>query len=63
MLSDACIEALAPYDVRRADLHVVAASSERVYPFGTLSRMREALYRPAPRGNGYRRKFLRGDGR
>jgi uncharacterized protein len=39
VLSDACIAALAPYGVTRADLHVVAASAERVYPFGTLSRV------------------------
>ena len=43
VFSDACIAALAPYDVRRADLHVVAATNDRVYPFGTLSRFREAL--------------------
>lgn len=63
VLSDACIAALAPYDVRRPDLHVVAATHDRVYPFGTLSRFREAL-RGAPRPHvrgGYRRRFLRGD--
>jgi metallophosphoesterase superfamily enzyme len=62
VLSDACLDALAPYDVRRADLHVVAATHDRVYPFGTLSRFRDAVRTPgraqAPR---YRRKFLRGD--
>ena len=64
IFSDDCIAALAPYDVRRPDLHVVAATHDRVYPFGTLSRFREALRGPQPyvRG-GYRRRFLRGDGR
>ncbi len=62
VFSDDCIAALAPYDVRRADLHVVAATSERVYPFGTLSRVREALRAPQhPRARGYFRKTLRGD--
>ena len=62
VLSDACIGALAPYDVRRTDLHVVAASAERVYPFGTLSRLRETMRQPAhPRARGYHRRYLRGD--
>jgi metallophosphoesterase superfamily enzyme len=62
VLSDACIGALAPYGVRRADLHVVAASPDRVFPFGTLSRAREALRAPAhPRANAYRRRHLRSD--
>lgn len=63
VFSDDCIGALAPYDVRRADLHVVAATSERVYPFGTLSRFREAVRGPQPsqaRG-GFRRRVLRRD--
>jgi metallophosphoesterase superfamily enzyme len=63
VLSDACIAALAPYAVRRPDLHVVAATAERVYPFGTLSRLRETARGHAhPRANGYRRRRLRGDG-
>ena len=61
VLSDACIDALAPYDVQRPDLQVVAAATERVYPFGTLSRMHAALRTPIhPRSNRYRR-ILRGD--
>jgi metallophosphoesterase superfamily enzyme len=63
VLSDACLAALAPYGVRRPDLHVVAAASERVYPFGRLSRLRSVLRVPAhPRPNGARRRSLRGDG-
>ena len=62
VLSDSCIGALAPYGVRRPDLHVVAASHERVYPFGTLSRLRETTHQPAhPRAYSYRRRYLRGD--
>ncbi len=41
--SDECIEALSPWHVERRHLHVVAATGERVYPFGTLSRLRGAL--------------------
>ena len=63
VLSDACLHALAPYGVRRPDLHVVAATAERVYPFGTLSRLRETTRgAPHPRANGFRRRHLRGDG-
>jgi metallophosphoesterase superfamily enzyme len=43
VLSESCIAALAPYGVTRSDLHVVAASEDRVYPFGTLSRLRGFL--------------------
>jgi metallophosphoesterase superfamily enzyme len=61
VLSDACIAALAPYNARRSDLQVVAASRDAVYPFGTLARMRDALRTPVyPRSNRYRR-ILRGD--
>jgi metallophosphoesterase superfamily enzyme len=60
VLSDDCIAALAPYDVRRSDLHVVAATSERVYPFGALSALHAALRRPAPArsARGFRRRRL-----
>jgi hypothetical protein len=63
VLSDACIGALAPYGVRRQALHVVAATAERVYPFGSLARLRQTARGPVhPRANGYRRRRLRGDG-
>ena len=52
VLSDDCIAALGPWDVRRSDLHVVAATAERVFPFGTLSALHSALRRPAPRRRG-----------
>ena len=60
--SDACIAALAPWNVARKDLHVVASTAERVFPFGTLSALRGALRKPYdPRASRYRRKFLRPD--
>jgi metallophosphoesterase superfamily enzyme len=43
---EACLTALAPWNVQRRDLHVVAATPERVFPFGTLSALRGALYAP-----------------
>jgi metallophosphoesterase superfamily enzyme len=58
ILSDECLAALAPWDVRRADLHVVAVSGDKVFPFGRLSALRSALRSPAPapRAGGYRRR-------
>ncbi len=47
VLSDECIAALRMWNVRRRDLHVVAATPERVFPFGTLSALCAALHRPA----------------
>jgi metallophosphoesterase superfamily enzyme len=59
VLSDECIAALAPWNVRRSDLHVVAATSEHVLPFGTLSALCSTLRRPALRsGPGYKRRRL-----
>jgi uncharacterized protein len=60
--SDDCIEALAPWHVERRHLHVVAATGERVYPFGTLSTLRGALAlaRPDPSSR-KRRPVLRPD--
>ncbi len=42
--SEACIGALAAWKVSRRDLHVVAATGERVFPFGTLSTLCGALH-------------------
>lgn len=47
VLGEACLAALAPWGVGRRDLHVVAASGERVFPFGTLSALRGVVRRPA----------------
>ncbi|MDP9016768.1 MAG: hypothetical protein M3N19_00415 [Candidatus Eremiobacteraeota bacterium] len=60
--SDACIAALAPWDVGRRDLHVVASTAERVFPFGTLSALRQTIKRPySGKPNRFRRKYLRPD--
>jgi metallophosphoesterase superfamily enzyme len=62
VLSDECIAALAAWDVRRADLQVVAATAERVFPFGTLSALYSVLRAPAAApGRGGRAPRLRGD--
>ena len=61
---DACLDALAPWDVGRRDLHVVAATAERVFPFGTLSALRGALHLGADAGGAEplgRRRRLRPD--
>ena len=47
VMSEACIGALRAWNVTRRDLHVVAATSERVFPFGTLSTLRGALHASA----------------
>ncbi len=59
VLSDDCIAALAPWNVRRSDLHVVAATSDLVFPFGTLSALRGALRAPVARpARGFIRRRL-----
>lgn len=63
VLSEECLAAVRRYGVERRDLHVVAATEERVFPFGSLSRLRGALRAPAPvQARGYRRRYLRTDG-
>jgi metallophosphoesterase superfamily enzyme len=61
--SDACAEALAPWGVERRDLQVVAATAERVFPFGALSALRGALHAPAREGDHQlrHRRYLRPD--
>jgi len=60
VLGDACLEALAPWGIERRDVQVVAAGADRVYPFGALSALRGALYRPPDGGSGPRhRRVLR----
>jgi metallophosphoesterase superfamily enzyme len=48
--SDACADALVPWGVERRDLQVVAATGERVFPFGALSALRNALRDPSSGG-------------
>lgn len=62
VLSDACAEALAGWNLARRELHVVAATPDRLYPFGTLSALRATLRAPAqPRGRVRPRRYLRPD--
>ena len=60
VLGDACLAALAPWAVGRRDLDVVAATADRVFPFGTLSALRGALHVTATGGPLGRRR-LRSD--
>ena len=44
VLSEACLQALAPFGVAaRREVHVVAAAGEQLYPFGTLSKLRAII--------------------
>jgi metallophosphoesterase superfamily enzyme len=63
VLGDACLAAIAPWGVQRRDVHVVAATPDRVFPFGTLSALRGALHVTALAGAGPlgRRRRLRPD--
>jgi metallophosphoesterase superfamily enzyme len=65
ILSHDFAAAIGLWSVRRGDAHVVAATNERVYPFGALVNLRDAMRArvstrssPAPR---YRRRRLRPD--
>ena len=63
LLSRDFADAIGLWSVRRADAHVVAATPERVYPFGSLAGLRGALSGPAPRGRRAPfRRHLRPDG-
>jgi metallophosphoesterase superfamily enzyme len=59
--SDACAQALEPWGVARRDVQVVAATAERVFPFGALSALRGALRAPSHEGGQTprRRRYLR----
>ena len=62
LLSDDFARAIAPWNVVRSDAHVVAATIDRVLPFGSLSKLRETLRRPVQRAPAnvpaqYRRKL------
>ncbi len=61
VLSADCAAALAAWGVRRGEAHVVVATSERLYPFGSLGSLRARLV--AGRGPGRRlpRRRLRAD--
>jgi metallophosphoesterase superfamily enzyme len=44
VLGEACAAALAAWNVRARDVHVVGATAERVYPFGSLAALRAELH-------------------
>ncbi len=48
VLSQEFASALGRWSVRRRDAHVVAATGQRLYPFGSLGALAGALRRPAP---------------
>jgi len=62
VLSDACLHALAPFNVAsRAQLSVVAATSEMLYPFGRLRDYGEREEIEGPHASRFARKVLRPD--
>jgi metallophosphoesterase superfamily enzyme len=63
VLSDDCRRALRAWDIAPREAHVVAAYAERLYPFGSLARLSDALRAsPAPSARGrYRGRALRPD--
>jgi metallophosphoesterase superfamily enzyme len=62
VLSDDCAGAIRPWAGGAHDAHIVAAYGERLYPFGSLTRLR-AMLRERPQGarRGYRARALRPD--
>jgi hypothetical protein len=64
VLSEEFAAAIGLWSVRRADAHVVAAAGERVYPFGSLATLRNALRYPLPprAPARFRKRHLRPDG-
>lgn len=61
VLSGECLAALAPWKCDPRDLLVVAATDDRVFPFGTLSLLRRALRVPEAASYHRKRRFLRPD--
>jgi metallophosphoesterase superfamily enzyme len=54
---------LASWNVTGSDVHVVATTADRLYPFGALSALRATMNAPADRPmRAYKRRFLRSDG-
>ena len=54
---DACGEALAPWGIRPHDVEVVAATADRVYPFGSLALLARARTSAAADGSRGRRRL------
>lgn len=65
LLSDDFANAIGMWSVRRRDAHVVAATTDRVYPFGSLATLRTTLRAPsatiARPNSRFRKKHLRAD--
>jgi metallophosphoesterase superfamily enzyme len=67
VLSQEFAHAIGGWNVQRRDAHVVAATVERLYPFGSLATLRDTLRSPLARaassgaGGRYRKKHLRSD--
>jgi metallophosphoesterase superfamily enzyme len=63
LLSEEFGAALGGWSVRRRDAHVVAATHDRLYPFGSLAGLRGALYPPSPppAASRARKRYLRPD--
>jgi metallophosphoesterase superfamily enzyme len=63
LLSEDFARAIGMWSVRRRDAHVVAATGERVFPFGSLATLRDALRAPIPSRapSRFRKRHLRPD--
>jgi len=64
LCSDDFANAIGAWAVARRDVHVVAASAERVFPFGGLVALRRELRSPvarAPRPARFRKRHMRAD--
>ena len=59
LCSDDFAAVLGAWSVRRRDAHVVAASADRVFPFGSLDALRAQLRRPARPDRPSPRRFIR----
>lgn len=60
VLGDPCAAALAAWNAEPRDVQVVAATDDRVYPFGSLAALRAALHgsAPGPEPLGRRRRLV-----
>ena len=65
LLSEDFANAIGMWSVRRRDAHVVAATTDRVYPFGSLATLRTTLRAPSATmtrpSSRFRKKHLRSD--
>ncbi len=64
LLSDDFARAIGQWSVRRSDVHVVAASSDRVFPFGSLVALRDTLRTragPPRKPTRFRKRHIRPD--